>query len=58
VIKLTLKKTDWIIKEKKKGKSTSEIASIMKITPRYVNMIYQKYKEEGEVVLKRPGRKI
>ena len=57
MIKLTQKKIDWIIKEKKKGRGTSEIASIMKITPRYVNKIYQRYKEEGEVVLKRPGRK-
>ena len=34
MIKLTQKKIDWIIKEKKKGRGTSEIASIMKITPR------------------------
>ncbi|MGC8581003.1 MAG: helix-turn-helix domain-containing protein [Thermoplasmata archaeon] len=55
--KLTQKKIDWIIRQKDKGRSTTEIAHIMNITPRYVNKIYHRYKEEGEVILKNPGRK-
>ena len=39
------------------GRSTTEIAQLMNITPRYVNKIYQRYKEEGEVILNKPGRK-
>ena len=38
-------------------RSTTEIAQLMNITPRYVNKIYQRYKEEGEVILNNPGRK-
>jgi hypothetical protein len=55
MIKLTLKKIACIIK--KKGRGTTKIAWIMKIMPEYVNMIYNRYKEEGEAVLKNPRRK-
>jgi hypothetical protein len=47
MIKLTHKKIEWIIKEKGKGSGTTEIAEIMKITSRYVNIIYHRYKGEG-----------
>lgn len=55
--KLTTKKINWIIKQKEHRVSSSEIASIMHITPRYVNMIYRKYRLKGNVELKNPGRK-
>ena len=45
--KLTQKKINWIIKQKEDRVSSSEIARIMNITPRYVNMIYRKYRLEG-----------
>ncbi|MGC8860524.1 MAG: IS481 family transposase, partial [Thermoplasmata archaeon] len=37
--------------------SSSEIARIMSITPRYVNMVYRRYRLEGKVELKNAGRK-
>ncbi|MFP3255234.1 MAG: IS481 family transposase, partial [Thermoplasmata archaeon] len=55
--KLTQKKINWIIKQKENRVSSSEISRIMNITPRYVNMIYRKYRLEGNVELKNPGRK-
>jgi transposase InsO family protein/DNA-binding CsgD family transcriptional regulator len=55
--KLTQKKINWIIKQKENRVSSSEIARIMNITPRYVNMIYRKFRLEGNVELKNPGRK-
>ena len=57
MIKLTQKKINWIIRQKDMRRSTTEIAQLMNITPRYVNKIYQRYKEEGEVILNKPGRK-
>jgi hypothetical protein len=51
--KLTQKKINWIIKQKENRVSLSEIARIM-ITPRYVNMIYRKYRLEGKIELKNP----
>jgi hypothetical protein len=44
--KLTQKKINWIIKQKENRMSSSEIARILNITPRYVNMIYRKYSLE------------
>ncbi|MGC8982091.1 MAG: hypothetical protein ACP5JU_04055 [Minisyncoccia bacterium] len=37
--------------------SSSEIARIMNITPRYVNMIYRKYRLEGKMELRNAGRR-
>ncbi|MVT12813.1 MAG: hypothetical protein GPW16_00805 [Euryarchaeota archaeon] len=45
--KLTQKKINWIIKQKEDRVSSTEIARILNITPRYVNMIYRKYRLEG-----------
>ncbi len=42
--KLTQKKINWKIKQKENRVSSSVIARIINITPRYVNMIYRKYK--------------
>jgi len=55
--KLMQKKINWIIKQKENRVSSSEIARIMKITPRYVNMIYRKFRLEGNVEFKNSGRK-
>ncbi|PMP73939.1 MAG: IS481 family transposase, partial [Aciduliprofundum sp.] len=41
MVKLTQKKINWIIKQKENRMSSSEIARIMSITPRYVNMVYR-----------------
>jgi putative transposase len=57
MIKLNQKKIDWIIKQKEQRVSSSEIARIQKITTRYVNMIYEKYKKYGKIIVNDPGRK-
>ena len=57
MVKLTQKKINWIIKQKENRMSSSEIARIMNITPRYVNMIYRKYRLEGKVELRNAGRR-
>jgi len=46
-----------MIKQKENKVSSSKIARIMNITPRYVNMIYRKFRLEGNVELKNRGRK-
>jgi hypothetical protein len=46
MVKLTQKKINWIIKQKENRMSSSEIARIMSITPRYVNMVYRRYSLE------------
>jgi len=58
MVKLNQKKIDWIIKQKAQRVSSSEIARIQKITTRYVNMIYEKYKKDGEIIVNDPERKI
>jgi len=58
MIKLNQKKIDWIIIQKEQRVSSSEIARIQKITTRYVNMIYEKYKKDGEIIVNDPERKI
>jgi hypothetical protein len=58
MIKLNQKKIDWIIKQKEQRVSSSEMARIQKITTRYVNMIYGKYKKYGEIIVNDPERKI
>jgi DNA-binding CsgD family transcriptional regulator len=57
MVKLTQKKINWIIKQKENRMSSSEIARIMSITPRYLNMIYRKYRLEGKVEIKNAGKK-
>jgi putative transposase len=42
-MKLNAKKINYIIREKNKRRSSTEIAMEMKITTRYVNYIYKKY---------------
>ncbi len=50
-MKLTDKKIKYIIREKNKRRSSTEIAKEMKISTRYVNYIYKKYKENGEYII-------
>ncbi len=50
-MKLTDKKIKYIIREKIKRRSSTEIAKEMKISTRYVNYIYKKYKENGEYII-------
>ena len=47
-MKLNDKKIKYIIREKNKRGSSTEIASEMKITTGYVNYIYKKYRDNGE----------
>ena len=55
--KLMQKKINWKIKQKENKVSSSEILRIMNITPKNVNMIYRKFRLEGNVEFKNPGRK-
>ena len=50
-MKLTDKKIKYIIREKIKRRSSTEIAKEMKISTGYVNYIYKKYKENGEYII-------
>ncbi len=45
-MKLNEKKIKYIIWEKNKRRSSTEIAKEMKITTRYVNYIYKKYRDK------------
>ena len=47
-MKLNDKKIKYIIREKNKRRSSTEIAGEMKITTGYVNYIYKKYRDNGE----------
>jgi len=50
MVRLTNKKIRWIIRRKTEGEKTNEqIAAAMKITPRRVQQLYQKYKATGAV---------
>ena len=50
-MKLNDKKIKYIIREKIKRRSSTEIAKEMKISTGYVNYIYKKYKENGEYII-------
>ena len=58
-MKLNEKKIKYIIREKNKRRSSTEIAKEMKITTRYVNYIYKKYRDNGEYTIgKRKHREL
>ncbi|PIV69447.1 MAG: hypothetical protein COS07_00750, partial [Candidatus Aenigmarchaeota archaeon CG01_land_8_20_14_3_00_37_9] len=48
---LTQKKIDWIIRWKKNGKQTKEIAIAQKISRRRVQQLYKEYKRTGKIRL-------
>ena len=50
-MKLNDKKIKYIIREKIKRRSSTEIAKEMKISTGYINYIYKKYKENGEYMI-------
>lgn len=56
--KLDPVKVLWIIKQKQKGTPNHTIAQSMKISQRWVQMLWAKYKKTGAIpVLARPGRR-
>mgnify|MGYP000412654397 CR=1 FL=1 len=56
-MKLDEKAIGWIIREKKKGTPTKEIAEIGRNIRKRVNQIYKRYKETGRIPeLRNPGR--
>ncbi len=55
-MKLNDKKIKYIIREKIKRRSSTEIAKEMKISTGYVNYIYKKYKENGEYIIDNKGK--
>jgi len=56
-MKLNDKKIKYIIREKNKRRASTEIANEMKITTRYVNCIYKKYKDNGEYTINKSKQK-
>ncbi len=56
-LKLNQKKFLWIIRQKEKRVSSSEIARIQGISVRYVNMIWKNYRCDGTRELRKQGRK-
>jgi putative transposase len=46
-LKLNKRKIHWIIREKKKGVTTSEIARYMKISRRRVQQVWKQYLDTG-----------
>jgi len=48
-VKLSPKKVKWIINQKKKGVSSTEIANVQKVTPRRVQQIWKKFCDAGEI---------
>jgi len=55
--KHTQKRINRMIKQKENKVSSSKIVRIMNITPKNVNMIYRKFRLEGNVELNNPGGK-
>ena len=57
MVKLNEGKIRWIVQEKLRGRGTSEIALIQRVSHRRVEQIWQTYKQTGIVpILKKPGR--
>ena len=50
-MKLNDKKIEYIIRNKNRRRPSTEIAKEMKISTRYVNYIYRKYKENGNYII-------
>jgi putative transposase len=56
--KLNQRKIRWIIREMDRGKSSSSIALLQKVSQRRVQQLYKQYKDTGEIpVLQECGRK-
>ena len=56
--KLTEKQVRWIVREMEKGTAVSAIAWAQKVDRRWVNALYRRYKETGQMpVPRRPGPK-
>lgn len=47
--KLNRRKIEWIIRWKKRGKSSKNIAIAQKVTKRRINQLYSSYKKTGEI---------
>ena len=54
---LTQKKIDWIIRWKKNGKQTKEIAIAQKISRRRVQQLYKEYKRTGKIPMLKKNRR-
>jgi len=54
---LNEKKIRWIIRWSLKGKSTRYLSTAQKVTQRRVQQLLKTYRENGNIVLKAPGRK-
>jgi putative transposase len=52
-----MKKILWIIRQKGEGMGTKDLASIQKISPRWVRHLLKEYQTTGRILLKRAGRK-
>ncbi len=50
-------KVSWIIRQKENGMKNADVASSMKISTRWVQKLYSRYRSTGTVpILKKPGR--
>ena len=56
-VKLNNKKLEYIINQKKKGISSAELASIYRVSTRYIKKIYYNYINYGKTELYKTGRK-
>lgn len=55
--KLDSIKVSWIIRQKENGMKNADIANSMKISTRWVQKLYSRYRNSGNIpVLRRPGR--
>jgi putative transposase len=56
--KLNQRKIRWILREMDRGKSSSSIAAVQKVSQRRVQQLYKQYKDTGEIsILQKRGRK-
>ena len=55
--KLDPVKVSWIIRQKENGMNNADVANSMKISTRWVQKLYSRYRNSGNIpVLRRPGR--
>ena len=54
--KLNKKKIAWILRWKGRGLTNRELADSQKISPRWVRFLCSQYRNQGRIVVKRPGR--
>jgi putative transposase len=56
-VKLNNRKIRWLIQEKLRGRGSSELALVQKVTRRRVEQLWQTYRKTGAMpTLKKPGR--